>query len=56
MEEHEREFMAYNRKLLRRLQEIVSAIDRQHLREAKSLLTELMAETKSDINDDNHYS
>lgn len=49
MEDNMKEFVAYSRKLLRLLEKLKKLLDNGDYEEAKSLLGELIEDTKKDI-------
>ena len=49
MEDNEREFVAYSRKLLRCLNNLKKLLDESKTDEAKELLDELIEDTRGDI-------
>lgn len=50
MENHEKAFVAYIRKLLRCLKKINELISENRVDEAQNLLSELIEDTKEDVN------
>lgn len=50
MENHEKAFVAYSRKLLRSLKKINELLTENRMDEAQNLLSELIEDTKEDAN------